>query len=283
MLNIAYQEGAYHSPCTLLLGAFDGLHAGHETLLRRAAAYGRPVGIMMLEGKTPYALFTREERLQIFDRAGVAFTYRVPFSKAVKETSAQDFLRRLCEQISVERFICGQDFRFGAGAAGTPDLLKRTGIAVEVCPLLTVGAEKVSSTLVREALTCGRVEQANALLYLPFFVTGSVEHGRSVGHCMGFPTANLNWPENKVKLKQGVYAVWSELDGKTFRGIANYGAKPTFGVESVSLEVYFDGYAGDLYGKRITVYFERFLRDIRTFGDAEALRSQLERDLESIR
>lgn len=279
---IDYPSGRYDSPCTLLLGGFDGLHTGHETLVKESRRFGLPVGIMMLLGKSRETLFTEEERFAIYTRAGVDFCYRVPFTEEVKNTSPEAFLRNVCSSLRIQRCICGSDFRFGAGAKGTPELISRF-VPLEVCPLLTVENAKISSTLVKEYLKEGKVAAANALLCGAFFVTGRVEHGRSVGHTIGFPTANIDYPAGKVKLKYGVYAVSAEFEGKRFRGIANYGAKPTFGVETPTLEVYFDGYDGDLYGRTITLFFDGYLRDIRTFANAEELKNQLRQDVEKIR
>ena len=276
MLAINYGE-RYPSPCTLILGCFDGIHRGHETLVQRAKQTGLPVGLMLLGGKGEKSLFTKEERLSIAEELGVDFCLIVKLDE-VRTTSAEDFLNCILSTINVRCFVAGEDFRFGAGAKGTPLLLasKRETVC---CPLLTEEGKKISSTTVRLYIERGEIERANALLFLPFFVMGTVIHGREIGRTYGFPTANVVYPERKIALCQGVYAV---RVGR-FRGIANYGARPTFGDERPLLEVYLDGFSGDLYGQTVKVVFERKIRDIKKFKSKEELKEQLERDVLTVR
>ena len=276
MLTINYGE-RYSPPCTLILGGFDGIHRGHETLVARAKERGLPVGLMLLGGKGETVLFTKEERLSIAEELGIDFCLIVNLDE-VKDIPAETFLDGILSDFSVECFVSGEDFRFGAGAKGTPLLLssKRETIC---CPLITENGEKISSSAVRLLIERGEIERANSLLYLPFFVMGKVEHGREVGRTYGFPTANIVYPKRKVPLGYGVYAV---RVGR-FRGIANYGARPTFGDERPLLEVYLDGFSGDLYGQTVKVVFERKIRDIKKFKSKEELKEQLERDVLTVR
>lgn len=276
MLTIEYGE-QFSEPCTLILGCFDGIHKGHQVLIERAKRTGLPVGLMLLGGKGDRILFTKEERLQIAEDFSIDFCLIVHL-ESVKNLPAEDFLSTILNTINVRYFVSGEDFRFGAGALGTPLLLasKRETLC---CPLLTEDGKKISSTSVREYVELGNVEKANALLSTPFFVLGTVVHGREVGRTYGFPTANVVYPNRKINLGYGVYAV----QVGTHRGIANYGSRPTFGEENAVLEVYIDGFEGDLYGKTIRIDFLKKLRDIHKFSSKEELKAQLERDIGAMR
>ncbi len=270
--------------CVMLIGGFDGLHAGHKKLLARAKSFSLPVGIMtIVGGKEGKGLFTASERKAIFKAAGIDFVFELPFAE-IRDMTGEAFAGLLREEFSPKAFICGDDFRFGKGAVGTPETLKRaTHVSVEVEKLLLVDGEKVSSSTVKNLLSDGEIERANALLADEFFLTGEVVKDREVGRTMGFPTANILYPEEKYPLKKGVYETRVNLGGKTYKGITNYGARPTFNNDRVLTETYLDGFEGDLYGRTLTVRFVRFLREIEKFADAAALKTQLQEDIRRVR
>ena len=275
-----YQGG---EPCVMLLGGFDGLHIGHRRLLARAKERALPVGVMTIVGGKGEPLFTTEEREEIFSRLGADFAFELPFEE-IKELSPTDFVKLLLENFHVKAFVCGDDFRFGKNASGSPEILKAGGqVCVEVEKLISIDGEKVSSKTVKALLKSGNAEKANELLGEPFFLLGTVEKDRQVGRTIGFPTANIRYPINKFPLKNGVYEGVAEIDGKTYKGIVNYGARPTFNDGEVWTETYFDGFDGDLYGRRLKIGFVRYLRDVRKFANAEALKNQLKEDLRRVR
>lgn len=268
----------------MLLGGFDGLHVGHRRLLRSAKESGLPVGIMtIVGGKENSNLFTFGERERIFRGNGADFVFELPFAE-IKNLSSTEFLRILTEEFHPELFVCGTDFRFGAGAKGTPKNIKQsTRVRVECLPLVEIHGEKVSSRAIKKLLAEGDTEKANALLGQNFFLTGEVVKDRQVGRTIGFPTANIPYPAGKYPLKIGVYESRVDIDGKTYRGITNYGARPTFENEYVTTETYLDGFTGDLYGKTLTVEFVRYLRDVRKFESVDALKNQLTEDIGRVR
>lgn len=266
----------------LLLGGFDGLHAGHKKLLDSARRYGLPIGITTIFGcKNSDALFTAEERRQVFSSMGFAFVCETSFEE-IKDVQAEAFAQRLKDKYTVQAFVCGDDFRFGKGALGTPETLKYLA-KVNVEEILMHGGKKISSTTVKQCLANGNVEEANTLLGDMFFLTGEVIAGRKVGREMGFPTANVLYPQGKFAIKNGVYETRVEVDGKLYSAITNYGARPTFDNGQVLTETYIDGFSGDLYGKRIKIEFVRFLREIQKFNSAEDLRAQLNEDIRRVR
>ncbi|MBR2442488.1 MAG: riboflavin biosynthesis protein RibF [Clostridia bacterium] len=268
----------------ILLGGFDGLHAGHRRLLQRAKESGLAVGVMtIVGGKQGDSLFTSFEREEIFLRAGADFVFELAFDE-IKNLSPKDFISLLETQFSPRLFVCGEDFRFGAGAVGTPETLKTsTQVCVETLPLLEIEGEKVSSTHIKRLLKEGRIEKANELLSHPYFLIGKVEEGRKIGRTMGFPTANIAYPKGKFPMKQGVYETRIQMDGVVYKGITNFGARPTFDDNGVWTETYIDGFFGEIYGKELKVEFVRFMREIERFASVDALQAQLTKDIRQVR
>ena len=270
--------------CVMLLGGFDGLHLGHKKLVQRAKTFGLPIGIMSITGgKGERNLFTEKEREYIFRTNGIDFLFVLPFAE-IKDMSPVEFVGLLQAQFHVQAFVCGDDFRFGKQAKGTPETLKdATQVCVEVEKLLKIDGEKASATLVKTALKSGEVEKANHILGESFFLVGEVEKGRSVGKTLGFPTANVAYPKEKFALKQGVYQTEVWVDGKHYKGITNYGARPTFDNTQVLTETYLDGFDDDLYGKTIEIRFVRFMREVQKFSSGQELKAQLQKDINEVR
>ncbi len=285
MLNTVYfnQNLKKTFPCVLLLGGFDGAHLGHCALISCAKSSGLPVGIMTIAGGKGQAIFTLKERREIFRGLGVDFLLELSFEK-IRKLSPKEFSSLLTKEFSVKAFYCGSDFRYGFLAGGTPETLKRdTQVHVETLELIKIDGEKVSASTVKKFLLNGEIERANALLESPFFLTGEVVKDRGVGRTIGFPTANIAYPLEKIALKQGVYQTLVEVDGKEYSAITNYGARPTFQDETVCTETYLDGFSGDLYGQRLTLKFQRFLREIKKFPSVEELKEQLKQDIRRVR
>lgn len=268
----------------MLLGGFDGLHAGHRRLLAKAKESGLPVGLMtIVGGKEEGSLFTFAEREKIFQEAGVDFVFELPFSE-IKNLSPLAFLQLLEREFSPKLFVCGEDFRFGLRAAGTPLFIKEhTHVRVEILPLLEIEGQKVSSSHIKALLFEGKTEDVKSRLTHEFFLLGQVVEDRKIGRTIGFPTANILYPKEKYPLKKGVYETRTVVNGKAYKGITNYGARPTFDDETVLTETHLDGFDGDLYGKTLQVEFVRFLREIKKFDSADALKEQLNKDIERVR
>ena len=268
----------------MMLGGFDGLHVGHRRLLACAKESGLPVGLMtIVGGKEEENLFTFAEREEIFRLAGADFVFELPFEE-IKGLSPQAFLQLLEKEFSPKLLVCGEDFRFGAKAVGTPKMIKEsTQVCVEVLPLVEIEGEKVSSTTIKALLEKGQVERVSELLTHNFFLMGEVYADRKIGRTIGFPTANIRYPEGKFPLKIGVYETRVCVDGCTYKGITNYGARPTFEENTVVTETYLDGFSGDLYGKELKVEFVRYLRDIVKFNSVDELKNQLTKDIERVR
>ncbi len=280
---------AAYDSCVLVLGSFDGVHKGHATLIEQAKKLRLPLAIMTIYGKRgePF-LFDRSEREKAFEAVGADIVYSMDFDDCLRNTSAEDFLKCVLCDLPVKAFVCGTDFRFGSKAQGTPALIRSyTGLPVYEKPLLFRNGEKISSSHIRSLLGAGDLEGVRSELAeeygVRFSVTNTVLSGRRLGRTIGFPTANMRYPEGKAEIAEGVYGVTVYAEGGTYRGIANVGRIPTFGIAERSVETYIDGFCGDLYGKRITVEFDFFIRPIVQFDGAEGLKAQLCKDVQRIR
>ncbi|MBQ8884880.1 MAG: riboflavin biosynthesis protein RibF [Clostridia bacterium] len=271
-------------PCVLLLGGFDGMHKGHLRLMERAKNEGLPVVILTIGGgKDGKNLFTFSEREEIFSSLGADCVFELPFSE-ICHLSPQEFISLLRSEFIPALFICGEDFRFGNGASGTPETLKELACSrVEVEKLLSIDGEKVSTSSVKSCIAAGDVEGANVLLSERYFLKGEVVKDRGVGRTLAFPTANIPWHKDKFPLKEGVYETSVFVDGKTYRAITTYGARPTFLNEVKTTETYIDGFSGELYGKTLKVVFVRRLRDVKKFGSIDELKAQLNEDIRRVR
>lgn len=265
--------------CALLLGGFDGFHAGHRALFGEAKKSGLAVGLTSFSGGKGGDVFSFEEREIVFRREGFAFADERRFDDALRNTSAENFIFGLFQQYPIQALYCGEDFRFGRGAEGDIALLKKLApCPVHALPLKRDGGGKISASRIKELLSEGKISEANGLLGYAYFIRGRVEEGRKVGRTLGFPTANLSLSADKFPMREGVYGGRAETPQGVFPAILNFGARPTFGVEEKKLEVYLKGFSGNLYQSEINVYPERFFRPIATFSSKEELVAQLERD-----
>ncbi len=268
----------------MLLGGFDGLHIGHRRLLSCAKKEGLPVGVMtIVGGKEGNNLFTFKEREEIFRSAGVDFVFELPFAE-IRDLSPLEFIRLLIKEFNPKLFVCGEDFRFGYKAQGTPEFIKAsTHVRVEMQKLVEIDGEKVSSTSVKKLLEQGKIEKVNEMLGETYFLQGKVEKDRGVGKTIGFPTANISYPKDKFPIKKGVYETLVKVNGVAYKGITNYGNRPTFENEKVCMETCLDGFDGNLYGKSLKIQFIRYLRDIKKFESVDGLKAQLTEDIRRIR
>lgn len=292
MLNIIeYGKDGYEFPALVVLGCFDAIHAGHRELLKKAKLQakinGLDLGVMMFkEGKSGKLVYSFEERCAILEQFNVKFVLAVDFNDEFKAVAPLDFLREVEEKINVKAYMSGKDFRFGAQAKGKSSTLKNyaedeeNGVWYMPVKDVDLNGEKISTTLIKTCLDKGNVAKANQLLGAEFSVSGKVVKGEGRGtSVVGFPTVNIVYPDWKHLLKHGVYSVKCLVGDAVYQGIANFGNCPTFADERVALEVYLEGFSGDLYGQILTVSFIDYIRDIEEFGSAEELSGQLQNDL----
>lgn len=299
ILDLRHPSEAYPlTACGLVLGNFDGVHRGHRALieeLKRLKAELRetvPLGAFCFAeppskyfGKPVPQLTDNAEKMELLQRAGLQFIILCDFAEVV-DLSPEAFVSRILVDACNCRFaVCGYNYSFGKNAAGRAEDLVRLLAAdgsrtVSVVPAVTDGRHSVSSSVIRAMLEGGHPEDATRLLGYPYTLRGEVLGGKKVGRALGFPTANLIFPEGALIPHHGVYAVAIRLGKRQYHGIANVGIRPTFDDgEHVTCEVFLLGFDGDLYGKSVAVSFLHFLREERRFDTPEQLRAQISRDV----
>ena len=280
------------------LGTLDGVHVGHQAILRRvaerAAAMGgtpavltfaqHPLHVVRPE-QAPALITSLPLKLALLARSGMDAAAVLHFSPALAALEARAFVERgLVDGLRVRGICVGVDFGFGRGRQGNVALLRelgeRFGFWLDVVTPVSVGGVVVSSRAIRALLIQGRVADAQRLLGRPYCLLGEVERGQGRGRGLGFATANL--PASDVELlKDGVYAGRVLVRG-TFRdAMMNLGRAPTFGGGARRLEIHLPGWEEPLYGERLLAFFLARLRDERRFADGAALRAQLARDREA--
>ena len=278
-------------PCSLALGAFDGLHRGHMAVIR--AAQEKPpslhAGVLTFTGSpqgSP-ALITPEEKEEILRAEGVERLYSLHFSE-VKDIPAEEFFwDTLQKRCKAKKLCCGEDFRFGKGAKGDVSLLrslcKEAGTELAVLPAVTENGEKISSTAIRAQVQAGDIPAANRLLGRPFGFAAEIIHGNHLGRELGFPTVNQPLPEHFSLPPFGVYVSHMEIDGVKHYGVTNIGKKPTVGSDRVLAETWIMDFSGDLYGKTLRLSLLEFLRPERKFDSLEELKAEVLKNGEQAR
>lgn len=266
------------------LGFFDGVHLGHQAILRGADVAitfrNHPLGVLA-PADAPHLIMSLDDRLAAIRACGVREVSVLDFTPTLAAMRPEDFaVRHLADGEARPAIRCGANWRFGAGGAGDAGWLRAHGFAVTVVPFESFAGAPISSSRIRATLEAGDLASANAMLGRPFRVAGDVVHGKALGRRLGFPTVNLRPAALEVKLPFGVYEVVA--DG--LRGLANYGVAPTLEDrrwETPTLEIHFPccGDAGLPASGRIAVDVLRFIRRERKFGSVDALREQIARDL----
>lgn len=277
-------------------GTFDGVHKGHRKVLdfmkERSAALGlspavvtfdrHPLEVIAPE-RAPKLLMSPDDRDAALSALGVEVV-RLAFDESLRRLTAAEWLRRM-HRAGVGEVVVGYDNTFGCDGRSLRmedyfRLGRDEGIAVEEAPLLP----GVSSSLVRDALARGRVEEAARMLGRPYVLTGTVVHGRHLGHKLGFPTANVDCGSRLAIPAPGVYAADVVLPyGSLRKAVVNIGSRPTVDNGSdISVEAHIPGFSGDLYGKTVSLRFLRRLRDEHRFGSLDELQAAIRADIESL-
>ncbi len=282
------------------LGNFDGVHLGHQEILKRtvraAAAQSREAVVYTFDphprvvlNKAPDVprITSFSERAEILEHLGIDVLVVAEFTLQFAAQSPRQFVENiLLEELGAEDIFIGENYRFGAGRAGTPATLKamsrEMGFRVNVVPSLIKGDQRISSSRIRDHLLNGEIRQANELLGREFSVQGKVIHGHHRGRQLGFPTANFK-PEAKLHPPEGVYAAYCRVGGKICPAVMNIGRNPTFKDRRVSYEVHILDFDHDIYGNTIKVFLVEKLRGEKAFNGPEELVAQIRKDVERCR
>ena len=289
-----------HAGCVATIGTFDGVHHGHQMLLAHLVAKSQELGepsVLVTFEPQPREYFQRtpvparltrfREKVSLLAETGIDRVLCIPFNERTRLIPAGEVIDRfLVDMLRVRYVVVGDDFQFGRDREGNYDMLKeagdRFGFGVSHMGTLTFDHERVSSTRIREALAAGDFPLAEKLLGRPYFMMGRVVYGRRIGREIGVPTVNIRLQRYKTALA-GVFAVTVDGLGPTRRGAANIGVRPTVGGREPLLEVHILDFDEEVYGRLLTVTLRQKIREERWFPSLDALRIEIESDIEKTR
>ena len=282
------------------IGNFDGLHLGHQQILKTMQKEADSDGLWKLiiftephaqeffseaaglDASKPPRIFPWQEKVRKMKELGVELAFFLKFNNQLRSMTPINFLDKVLLRLNIKKLIIGDDFKFGANREGDFNLLEKWGtensIKVSNTETFKIEGERVSSTRIRKALTSGQFELASKLLGRPFTYSGKVVYGQQLGAQLGIPTANLWLPKNKLPIS-GVYIVKVKLDKDELNGIANMGIRPTVGGELPVLEIHLLDFSQSIYGKTLTVEFLKKVRDEKKFENINALKEQIFKDI----
>lgn len=286
---------------SLALGFFDGVHLGHQKVIKSAVDFAKRNGIKsavvtfkehpccFFRGICPKYILTREERLKHIEALGVDYVYLLDFNSRLCMLSAEDYLREvLVGNFSPKSISTGFNHYFGAKKSGNVTLLAEKQVEYgykyfEISPQKVFG-KTISSTAIRELLSKGQIKNANKMLGYNFSITGEVVKGQQLGRTIGFRTANLIYPNELIDLPFGVYSTFVTIYGKKYQGVTNFGIRPTVSdSHKCTLETHILDFEKDIYGKYITVEFIKMIRAEKKFKSLDELKNQIIADVLSVK
>ena len=291
-------------PCAATIGSFDGVHVGHGAMLGelRASASEKGLPLMVVtfarhprllfnRAEEPFLLTDTGEKIQLLEAEGIDILVMLDFDSAMASMCAERFMCEiLAARLGVSLLAVGYDHRFGKPCAGEgiDEYIaygSKSGIEVFQTSPFAIEGTTVSSSVVRRALLSGDVGSAARFLGRQYSVCGNVVHCAGIGRKLGFPTANITLAdEMRLMPADGVYEVETTVGGKHYKGVMNIGVKPTVNnSKERTAEVHIIGFSGDIYGSTLCVEFVRRLRGERTFRNLDALRAQIENDVEQVK
>lgn len=290
-----------YSPSVIALGTFDGLHLGHQDIIKTARDYAQKHGLKLIvftfsnhplslikPDLVPVRIITQQQKIKYLEKLGVDILVNVPFDHDLAGLSPDEFLKKLAV-FNYRCLVVGENFSYGFLGSGKTDTLQRTGLhdhfTVIIRQLVKCGKNIISSTGIRSLIQAGHVEHANQMLGRAYALTGIVTHGAQRGRTIGFPTANIELQRSETAVPAtGGYAVKVKVGDKLYFGMANIGNNPTFGdVEHARLEVNLFDFEGDLYGREITVYFYKYIRGEEKFASIDELKARITEDRGNIK
>lgn len=271
----------------IILGTFDGLHAGHRAVIKNAEGFYGVAVTFDIPPKSVYSdkpqlLILPEEREKRLKQLGIKRVIMQKFEQ-VKNINAEDYLELLKSEYNPSRIVCGFNYRFGRNAEGDTDLLKKfcteNGIEFICVPPVKNDGITVSSTYIRNLIAEGKIRTASDMMYGGFEFESEVVHGDARGRKLGFPTANQKYPPELVAAKFGVYISEVTIDGKRYKAITNLGIRPTYRTDNIGCETYIKNFSGDIYNKKIKIKLLDFVRAEKRFNSLTELKNAIKTDV----
>lgn len=285
----------------LTVGVFDGVHRGHREIIERLTAGAHQAdaaAVVLTFDPHPAKVFGRgeiklltlpEERAEIFRDFGVDVVITHPFNRDVANITAFDFMQHLKSHLGLVHLVLGYDSALGRNREGNVTRLTAIGLelgyTVETVPALSDESGVISSTEIRKLIAVGKIEEAAKLMGHLYRLRGPIVRGDQRGRTIGYPTANVDYPEDKLIPPNGIYACWAEVTGERFKAAVNVGFNPTFTPDkkSVNVEAYLLDFNREIYGEVLELEFVSRLRDELKFDSVQALIDQIRRDVEQTR
>jgi riboflavin kinase / FMN adenylyltransferase len=295
----AYRAERARHPLCVAVGVFDGFHVGHQAIVRTLLQERRPgerTAVLtfaehpltyLRPGDVPPQIATMAERVNAFARAGVDEMFVLAFDAGMASLSPQAFLDDvIAGHLGARLMVVGANFRFGSKRVGDV-AFARTHLAAQGreaigVPNVLVDGERVSSTRVRSAIAAGDIVLADRLLGVPYIVRGTVGFGAGRGHDLGFPTANVVVPAEKMLPPDGVYAITGRHDGRDYPGLVSIGTNPTFDGTARTVEAWLLDFTGSLYGEEVALRDFRFVREQKKFSSVDELLAQMALDATAV-
>ncbi len=293
----AQSIAAANTYSAITIGNFDGIHRGHQAIIRRTVELGQAKNLLSMVltftnhtgsflGERPLLLNQPGLRRELLRRQGLDAILEVEFDHELAKLHPEPFFNEwLVERLRARAIVVGHDFKFGAKGSGDYRLLRRIGserqIDIEQIPPIHANGIIISSSKIRQLIRHGQIELANQMLGYRFAIIGEVVAGEQRGRRLGFPTANIRLAPEYLLPAYGVYLVAFTVEGQTYDGIAGVGVKPTFGVYDPLIEVHIFDLSMDLYNKTVQIEFVRFIRPEIHFPNADTLRQQITKDIET--
>lgn len=285
-------------PSVVTIGVFDGIHRGHQALIRQLVSEAHAAGRLAvaitffphpdillrgLEGR--YYLHTPQEKADLLGELGIDTVLTLAFNDELRHVRAAEFVDSLVERLKLAQLWVGADFAMGYQREGNVAFLtgqgSQKGFDIRVVDLVLVDGEVISSTAIRQALEAGEVEQAANWLGRGYSVTGEIIHGEKRGRSIGIPTANVAVWSEKVIPANGVYAGWATVGDERFMAMTNIGVRPTFDGQGVTVEAHLLDFNRDIYGQTMTLTFEKRLRSEKRFNGIQELIAQIHADIDA--
>ncbi|MCE2928071.1 MAG: bifunctional riboflavin kinase/FAD synthetase [Candidatus Caenarcaniphilales bacterium] len=302
-MKIIYQSANQENqlaPSAVALGMFDGVHLGHQEVLKKAVQYAQEHNLQsavvtmddhpckLTKNCMPLLITPLQSKLIALEKLGFDVVYVLHFDETLMNTRAQDYLQKFLINIMNAKYIVtGYDHYFGKDREGSPEYLRNWGLKnhteTQLVPAFSLGQTLVKSSILRDLISQGKIKEANLYLGYNFFIYGKVIKGKQLGSQIGFPTANIETAEHQLLPATGVYEAKTYIDGKTFEVAVNIGYRPTVDQNTkLSVEAHVIGFSGDLYNKFLNIEFINKIREEKKFNSIEELKQQIKFDIEMI-